>query len=314
MFGLGDFFRSVEREKHCIAILSCTNNLRKNQMISRTSRTFSNVVLIWLSSIFLFAASIANALAAEPVASDGLDKIMAGEHRSEANRARDAFRHPKETLAFFGVKPDSTVIETFPGAGWYTELLAPYLRDKGRLLIAYPAESVRGIKSYQEKLAAKPNLYDKVKIVRIGSPAALDIRPDGANGGGADFVLTFRNVHNWIDDDNVDAFMKSFYDALKPGGVLGLVEHRAKPGSKLRQAIDLGYVTEEYVIKHALMAGFKLDAKSEINANPKDSKDYKGGVWALPPSLADKEVDRAKYVAIGESDRMTLRFVKPAAR
>jgi predicted methyltransferase len=283
-------------------------------MISRISRVFSNVVSILLSSIFLLAASTNNALAVEPFAADGLDKIMAGDHRSEANRERDAFRHPKETLAFFGVKPDSTVIETFPGAGWYTELLAPYLRDKGRLIIAYPAESVRGIKSYQEKLAAKPNVYDKVKIVRIGSPSALDIRPDGANGGGADFVLTFRNVHNWIDDDNVDAFMKSFYDALKPGGVLGLVEHRAKPGSKLKQAIDLGYVTEEYVIKHALMAGFKLDAKSEINANPKDTKDYKSGVWTLPPSFADKEVDRAKYQAIGESDRMTLRFVKPAAR
>jgi predicted methyltransferase len=283
-------------------------------MISRTSRIFSNVVYIFLSSIFLLAASANNALAAEAVAGDGLDKIMAGDHRSEASRARDVFRHPKETLAFFGVKPDSTVVETFPGVGWYTELLAPYLRDKGRLIIAYPAESVRGIKSYQEKLAAKPNIYDKVKIVRIGSPAALDIRPDGANGGGADFVLTFRNVHNWIDDDNVDAFMKSFYDALKPGGVLGLVEHRAKPGSKVKEAIDLGYVTEEYVIKHAVMAGFKLDAKSEINANPKDTKDYKGGVWTLPPSFADKEVDRAKYQAIGESDRMTLRFVKPAAR
>jgi predicted methyltransferase len=313
MFSLGDFFHSAEREMHCIAILSCTNNLRENQMISRTSRTFSNVVSILLSSIFLMNTGANTVSAAEPVASDGLDKIMAGEHRSEANRARDAFRHPKETLAFFGVKHDSTVIETFPGAGWYTELLAPYLRDKGRLIIAYPAESVRGIKAYQEKLAAKPNLYDKVKIVRIGAPAALDIRPDGANGG-ADFVLTFRNVHNWIDDDNVDAFMKSFYDALKPGGVLGLVEHRAKPGSKVKEAIDLGYVTEEYVIKHAQMAGFKLDAKSEINANPKDTKDYKGGVWTLPPSLADKEVDRAKYVAIGESDRMTLRFVKPATR
>ena len=263
-----------------------------------------------------------NALAAEPVASDGFDKIMAGEHRSAANRARDAFRHPKETLAFFGVKPDSTVVETFPGAGWYTELLAPYLRDKGRLIVAYPAESVRGIRSYQEKLGAKPNIYDKVKIVRIGAPAALDIRPDGANSGanavvnagGADFVLTFRYVHNWIDDDNVDVFMKSFYDALKPGGVLGLVEHRAKPGSKVKEAIDLGYVTEEYVIKHALMAGFKLDAKSEINANPKDTKDYKSGVWTLPPSFADKEVDRAKYLAIGESDRMTLRFVKPPTR
>ena len=193
-------------------------------MISRISQVFSNVISILLSSIFLLAASTNNALAVEPFAADGLDKIMAGDHRSEANRARDAFRHPKETLAFFGVKPDSTVIETFPGAGWYTELLAPYLRDKGRLIIAYPAESVRGIRSYQEKLAAKPAIYDKVKIVRIGTPGALDIRPEG----GADFVLTFRNVHNWIDDDNVDVFMKSFYDALKPGGVLGLVEHRAK--------------------------------------------------------------------------------------
>jgi predicted methyltransferase len=265
---------------------------------------------MFLPSILLLVAGANTTWAAEPSATDGFDKIMAGDHRSEANRARDVFRHPKETLAFFGVKPDSTVIETFPGAGWYTELLAPYLRDKGRLIIAYPAESVRGIKSYQEKLAAKPAIYDKVKIVRIGSPAALDIRPDG----GADFVLTFRNVHNWIDDDNVDAFMKSFYDALKPGGVLGLVEHRAKPGSKVKEAIDLGYVTEEYVIKHALMAGFKLDAKSDINANPKDTKVYKSGVWTLPPSFADKEVDRAKYVAIGESDRMTLRFVKPAGR
>jgi predicted methyltransferase len=278
-------------------------------MPSCSFQLLSKVASIFLPSVLLLASAANVASAVEPVAT-GLDKIMAGEHRSEANRARDVFRHPKETLAFFGVKSDSTVVETFPGAGWYTELLAPYLRDKGRLIIAYPAESVRGIKSYQEKLAAKPNLYDKVKIVRIGAPDALDIRPEG----GADFVLTFRNVHNWIDDDNVDAFMKSFYDALKPGGVLGLVEHRAKPGSKVKEAIDLGYVTEEYVIKHALMAGFKLDAKSEINANPKDTKDYKSGVWTLPPSFADKEVDRAKYLAIGESDRMTLRFVKPVGR
>ncbi len=283
-------------------------------MSSSISKTFSNFVCALLSSIFLICAGVKVTSAAEAVAAEGLEKILAGEHRSATNKARDTFRHPKETLAFFGVKADSTVIETFPGAGWYTEVLAPYLRPSGRYIAAYPAESVRGIKSFQEKLAAKPALYDKVKIVPIGAPAALDIRPDGANtvaGGGADFVLTFRNVHNWIDDDNVDAFMKSFFDALKPGGVLGLVEHRAKPGSKLKQAIDLGYVTEEYVIKHALMAGFKLDAKSEINANLKDSKDYKSGVWTLPPSLADGELERAKYVAIGESDRMTLRFVKP---
>lgn len=238
--------------------------------------------------------------------SASLEKIMAGDHRSEANRARDVYRHPAETLGFFGVKPDSTLVEIYPGGGWYTELLAPYVRDNGRYFAAIL--SPRGLKAFQDKLATKPALYDKVKTLTLGAPAALDIRPDG----GADFVLTFRNVHNWVDDDNVDAFMKSFYDALKPGGVLGVVEHRAKPGTKLKQSIESGYMTEEFVIKHALMAGFKLDAKSEVNANPKDTKDYKQGVWTLPPVLAEKENDRAKYLVIGESDRMTLRFIKPA--
>lgn len=271
----------------------------KAQMQFRTSfsKTFSLVVFGTLSLVQVaFAAD-----------TPSLDKIMAGEHRSEANRARDVYRHPKETLTFFGVKPESTVVEIFPGGGWYMELLAPYLRDKGRYLAAYAAQATRGLKSLQDKLAAKPTLYDKAKLLPLGAPASLDIRPDG----GADFVLTFRNVHNWIDDDNVDAFMKSFYDALKPGGVLGLVEHRAKPGSKLKSSIDTGYMTEEYVIKHALMAGFTLDAKSEINANPNDTRDYKKGVWTLPPTLTEGEVDRAKYLAIGESDRMTLRFLKP---
>ena len=236
-----------------------------------------------------------------------LEKIMAGDHRSDTNRARDVHRHPKETLAFFGVKPESTVVEIFPGGGWYTELLAPSLRDRGQYVAVFSALSVVGLKNFKDKLATKPALYDKVKIASLGVPDKLDIRPDG----GADFVLTFRNVHNWVDDDNVDVFMKSFFDALKPGGVLGVVEHRAKPGSKRKTDIETGYVTEEYVIKHALMAGFKLDAKSEINANPKDTKDYKKGVWTLPPTLTEGEVDRAKYQAIGESDRMTLRFVKP---
>ena len=259
-----------------------------------------------LSSILLCTLALAaNVGAAEPVS---LDKIMAAEHRSDANRARDVYRHPRETLAFFGVKAESTVVEIFPGGGWYTELLAPYLRDAGRYVAAFPAQSTRGLKSFQDKLAAKPALYDKVKIMPLGVPAALDIRPDG----GADFVLTFRNVHNWVDDDNVDAFMKSFYNALKPGGVLGVVEHRAKPEGKLKQSIDSGYMTEAFVIKHALMAGFTLDGKSEINANPKDTKDYPKGVWTLPPTLTEGETDRAKYQAIGESDRMTLRFLKPA--
>ncbi|MBL0124780.1 MAG: class I SAM-dependent methyltransferase [Betaproteobacteria bacterium] len=252
-------------------------------------------------------AVVFNAFDSIAAESASLDKIMAGDHRSDVNRARDVYRHPVETLAFFGVKPESTVVEIFPGGGWYTELLAPYLRDNGRYVAVIGAQATRGLKNFQDKLATKPTIYDKVKIVPLGVPAALDIRPEG----GADFVLTFRNVHNWVDDDNVDAFMKSFYDALKPGGVLGVVEHRAKPGSKLKQAIETGYMTEDFVIKHALMAGFKLDAKSEVNANPKDTKDYKKGVWTLPPVLTEGEVDRAKYLGIGESDRMTLRFVKP---
>jgi len=250
-------------------------------------------------------AFTSGAFAADP---PSLDKIMAGEHRSDANRARDVYRHPKQTLAFFGVKPESTVVEISPGGGWYAELLAPYLRDRGQYVAVFSALSVTGLKNFKDKLAARPALYDKTRIVSMGVPDKLDIRPEG----GADFVLTFRNVHNWVDDDNVDAFMRSFFDALKPGGVLGVVEHRAKPGSKLKAAIETGYMTEEYVIKHALMAGFKLDAKSEVNANPKDTKDYKKGVWTLPPTLTEGEVDRAKYQAIGESDRMTLRFVKPA--
>ncbi|MCY7387001.1 MAG: methyltransferase [Burkholderiales bacterium] len=267
------------------------------QVHQHVSKSFSAIIFCTLT----FAQA---ALSAEPAS---LDKIMAGEHRSDANRARDTYRHPRETLDFFGVKPTSTVVEVFPGGGWYTELLAPYLRDNGNYVAAFPAQAVKGLKSFQDKLATRPALYDKAKIVPLGTPTALDIRPEG----GADFVLTFRNVHNWIDDDNVDAFMKSFFNALKPGGVLGVVEHRAKPGTRVKASIETGYMTEEYVIKHALMAGFALDAKSEVNANPKDTKDYKKGVWTLPPVLTEGEIDRAKYLSIGESDRMTLRFVKP---
>ncbi len=265
------------------------------------SAAFSKFAVRTTLCALALSMSVSNAFAADA----SLEKILAGDHRSEANRARDVYRHPVETLGFFGVKPDSTVVEIYPGGGWYTEILAPYLRDNGRYFAAIT--SARGLKAFQDKMATKPALYDKVKTVTLASPAALDIRPEG----GADLVLTFRNVHNWLDDDLVDAYMKSFFDALKPGGVLGVVEHRAKPGTKLKQSIDTGYVTEDFVIKHAQMAGFKLDAKSEINANPKDTKDYKDGVWTLPPVLTLKDKDREKYLAIGESDRMTLRFVKP---
>ena len=252
--------------------------------------------------------------AAATADSAALDKILAGAQRSEANRVRDVYRHPKETLAFFGVKPESKVVEIFPGGGWYTEVLAPYLRDRGLYVAAFPASSTKGLQNFKDKLASQPALYDKAIIMPLGMPAALDIRP----AGGADVVVTFRNVHNWIkvgvkpEDSTVDAFFRSFFAALKPGGVLGVVEHRAKPGTTLEESVKSGYMTEAYVIERATAAGFKLDAKSEINANPKDTKDYKDGVWTLPPVLTRGEVDRANYLAIGESDRMTLRFVKPA--
>jgi len=240
-------------------------------------------------------------MAAEPVS---IDKVLSADHRSEANRARDVYRHPKETLAFFGVKPESTVIEVFPGAGWYAEVLAPYLAPGGRY---YAMVTQRGKKGTEERFAKSP-IYAKAKIAAFAPPNGLEGGPEG----GADFVLTFRNVHNLLDDDLFDNYLKAFYSALKPGGVLGVVEHRAKPDAKMKQFIDTGYVTEAYVIKHAEMAGFKLDAKSEINANPKDTKDHPKGVWTLPPTLEMKEVDKEKYLAIGESDRMTLRFVKPS--
>lgn len=251
------------------------------------------------------AASTAVATTAPAI--DNIDAVLAGAHRSAANRARDSYRHPKETLAFFGVTPASTVIEVWPGGAWYTEILAPLVRSKGAYSAAFPAQSVRGLKNFQDKFAANPGLYDKVKITPLGVPAALDIKP----AGGADVVVTFRSVHNWLKDEWTDAFMKSFFNALKPGGVLGVVEHRAKPGTTVKESIASGYVTEAFVIERALAAGFKLDAKSEINANASDTKDYPKGVWTLPPTLAEGQTDRAKFVAIGESDRMTLRFVKP---
>ncbi|MBI3715175.1 MAG: class I SAM-dependent methyltransferase [Betaproteobacteria bacterium] len=242
-----------------------------------------------------------SSMAAEP---PSIDKVLAGGQRSDTNRARDVYRHPKETLAFFGVKPDSTVMEVFPGGNWYAEILAPYLADGGRY---FALVSQRGKKGAEERFAKSP-VYAKAKVAVFAPPNSVE----GAPEGGADFVLTFRNVHNLLDDDLFDNYLKAFYSALKPGGVLGVVEHRAKVDAKMKSFIDTGYVTEAYVIKHAEMAGFKLDAKSEINANPKDTKDYPKGVWTLPPTLDLKDVDKAKYLAIGESDRMTLRFVKPA--
>ncbi|MGH8517241.1 MAG: class I SAM-dependent methyltransferase, partial [Panacagrimonas sp.] len=244
-----------------------------------------------------------------------LAEVLAQPHRSSDNRARDVYRHPAETLAFFGLKPDQHVVEVWPGRGWYAEILAPYLHASGDYTAAgfvtdprknqesYQVESAKRLKA---RFDAAPELFGKAKVTQLGLPDAWTAAPAGS----ADLVLTFRNVHNWLEDDSAGLMFKSFFTALKPGGVLGVVEHRAKPGTSLDTMSKSGYVTEAFVIELAEAAGFKLDARSEINANPRDTTDHPEGVWTLPPSLKLGEKDRDKYLAIGESDRMTLRFVK----
>ena len=257
-----------------------------------------------------FGAAYAQTLAAPDATA--LAAAVDGPQRSAANRARDGARHPVETLAFFGVRPDATVIEIAPGAGWYTEILAPYLHDQGRLYEAhYPAngspEQQRARASFRHKLDGNPAVYGRVVLGTLPTAAFTDIRP----AGGADAVLTFRNIHNWIEDGHLDETLRAFYAVLKPGGVLGVEEHRAPENFDLGRVIASGYVPQALVVQRAEAAGFRLAGTSEVNANPRDTKDHANGVWSLPPTLRGGDADRAKYLAIGESDRMTLRFVKP---
>ncbi|RCS29351.1 methyltransferase [Rhodanobacter denitrificans] len=242
-----------------------------------------------------------------------LDGVLAGSWRPAANRARDAYRHPKATLQFFGVRPDRTVIEITPGGGWYAEILAPLLRDNGRYIAAEKApaadaEARSDDSTLRRKFAADPAHYGKATIVTF-DPKAPVLGPAGS----ADLVLTFRNVHNWVVAGTAPAMFKAFFAVLKPGGVLGVVDHRADDDATLEAVKSSGYLPTRYVVKLATDAGFTLDESSDINANPKDTRDYPKGVWTLPPTLTLGEKDKAKYQAIGESDRMTLRFVKPAA-
>lgn len=247
--------------------------------------------------------------------SASLDAAISGSQRSDKARARDVYRHPKETLQFFDLAPTQTVLEIAPGGGWYTDILAPYLHDAGRLYEAQyvstsvdlAAEESATDAAYRRKLAAAPAVYGNVVVgtLHAGRFMGFDAQER------FDRVLTFRNIHNWIKDGQLDANLRAFYGALKPGGELGVEEHRARPGTSVQQMIDSGYVTEAFVIEHAQAAGFRLVARSEINANAKDTKDYPHGVWSLPPTYRGGDVDRSRYAAIGESDRMTLKFVKP---
>ncbi len=250
-------------------------------------------------------------LAPLPALADALDAAIDAPLRSEKNRARDVYRHPGPMLGFFGVKPDSVVVEIDPGAGGYwTEILAPYLKEKGRYIAANPEptsdEARSNAKGFADKVAANPAAYGRVET----SVFAAD-RFAIASPGSADFVLTFRNLQNWMAKGEAEASLKAFFAALKPGGVLGVEDHRGLDANPQDPLAKSGYVRQDYAIQLIEAAGFKFAGASEANANPLDSKDYSVGVWALPPTYRLKEVDRAKYQAIGESDRFTLKFVKP---
>jgi predicted methyltransferase len=278
-------------------------------------------------ALFLAAAFVAGTIApggglfeaeAQQGARAAIDAAIAGAHRSAANKARDRYRHPKETLQFFGLRPDMTVVEIWPGGGWYTEILAPVLREQGKLYAAqygspppFPYQT-REMDSLRAKFTSAPHIYDRVEITALGFPDQLTIAPPGS----VDLVLTFRNVHNWFQEgygppNAAELAMIAIFTALKPGGVLGVVDHRWPDPTTEDPRARNGYISERRVVELAENAGFELAGGSAINNNPLDAHDHPEGVWTLPPDLALGERDREKYLAIGESDRFTLKFIKP---
>jgi predicted methyltransferase len=269
-----------------------------------------------LSTIMVIAAALgsatAPAFAEASRPSKALLAAVAAPNRSAANTARDRYRHPAETLAFFGAKPTDTIVEIWPGGGWYTEILAPYLKDHGQLIVAAPAG--RGAEGIAKFLDTDPATYSKVS--RANFPAFMG--GTGVPAGTADMVFTFRNVHNWRmgeyaanDADYSAVAFKELYAMLKPGGVLGIEDHRLPEDASDERERNSGYIKVSTIRRLAEQAGFQFAGSSEVNANPKDRKDYPKGVWTLPPRLAEGDKDRDVYLAIGESDRMTLKFIKP---
>lgn len=277
-----------------------------NILENHVSRIISILVALLLSS----SALAQNLSFAERIAENTY-----GEHRSETNRARDQYRHPSQTLEFFGIQEGMTVMEIWPGGGWYTELLAPAMRDYGTLIIATWDPQVEGQPAYRYELPKKmeddfanhPEIYDQVTFEYFSPPGS----PSLGSADSIDVIVTFRNTHGWISSGLAQDIFNEFARVIKPGGTLGIVQHRADEGSDPVVTAKQGYVSEQVVKTLAANAGLVFEDSSEINANPKDTKDYPEGVWTLPPghSLGDK--DREKYAAIGESDRMTLRFRKP---
>ena len=268
------------------------------------------------AALSLLLGAIASVLAvsqawAQAQDAGALARMLTAPHRTPGNVARDGHRHPLAVLEFFGVREDSTVVEILPGSsGYYMEILAPYLKDRGLYVAASrdaaaPPQYLADHRKLLARLQAEPGLYGKVLVTQFNA-GLHEIAPPGS----ADFVLTFRNLHNWIERKEIDGALRAFHKALKPGGVLGVVDHRGRSDLPQEAQAKSGYVREDVAIALIQSAGFKLAGASEANANPRDTKDHPEGVWTLPPSYRLKDQDRAKYQAIGESDRFTLKFVK----
>jgi predicted methyltransferase len=246
----------------------------------------------------------------------GVEAAMKGTHRVPGAADRDKYRHPADTMAFFGLKPTTIALDIGPGEGWYTELLAPTLARQGKYIATtadpmgpIDSPSTFGAQRFAAFLGKAPELYGDVKTVIVDNKAPkLDL------DGKLDMVLSVREMHNWVNGGTLDAWLAEIQRSLKPGGVFALIDHRAAPDADPKESAKKGYLPEKWVIATVEAAGFKLAGKSEINANPKDTKDYEKGVWTLPPSFVLKDQDHDKYAAIGESDRMTLKFVKGASK
>jgi predicted methyltransferase len=266
-------------------------------------------------AIVLVAVACASEKSTQETAAESLDRILADAHRSAADRERDVYRHPKETLLFFGLRPQMQVVEIWPEPGWYTEIIAPLVRDQGKyyaaLSVPHPDNPyiTARTKAYEERFAAHPEIYGKIELTTFG-PGAGDIAPPGS----ADMVVTFRNTHNWMAGGWAPQAFAYMYKALKPGGILGVVEHRGNPDMPQDPKAKSGYVREDVAIRLIESQGFALVAQSQINSNPKDTKDYPQGVWTLPPVYRLGDKDKEIYAAIGESDRFTLKFVKPKSK
>lgn len=268
-------------------------------------KSFKSIIVI-LTALIIPATTMAEDISAE------LDSVIQGTHREAKNVARDIYRHPKETLLVFGIQSNMKVLEILPGRGWYTEILAPLMKDSGELTVAsfgdtHPKKYLRNIHvNFMKKLNADTDTYGKVEVVVFNNGGYLKGIPDNS----MDMVVTFRNTHNWVRYGGIEEIYAAFNRVLKPGGILGVVQHRADKGTDAKTTAEKGYVPKSYLINIVEDAGFELVKKSDINSNLADSKDYPEGVWSLPPTYREKDKDRAKYTAIGESDRMTLKFIK----